>query len=126
MTDEQVDRLVEAFERMAGAAEGIYETQRREHEKRWPAAGERREAIVTRVPSEEDRIREEQGAGGGSLKDWLGLEDEEFAGVREREFVEAERRRQQAAGSAGGAAVGYARGDDGPVGRCPEAAEGEA
>ncbi len=132
MEKDQAERLMLAVEQMALAFSimahnlaGINETQRKEFEKRWPAPGERREAIVTRVLNEEDRIREVQGTGGGTLQDWLGLDEEEFIGVREREFIKAETRSQQPGGAAGGFAFAEEKAGDGKSSRSPEAAESE-
>jgi hypothetical protein len=86
---EQDERFVHALEQIAAALKGIDETRKQEFERRFPVRKEFREAIVTRVPSEEDRIREEHGASTGSLEEWLGeLGGEEFIGTREREFLE--------------------------------------
>lgn len=98
MTDDQlnafVERFVLSFEKIALALEGLDETYRRHLDKLYPERKDRREAVVTRVKTEEDRIREAQGADGKPLDQWLSeVEDEEqereFAGVREREWLDA-------------------------------------
>jgi hypothetical protein len=89
------ERLVLSFEKMASALEGLNETQRRSFAKQFPERGEIREAVVSRVPTAEDRIRESQGASGTSLDEWLsGIEEEseEDIGVREREWLEGQKR----------------------------------
>ena len=129
------ERMAQAFERIAEALEGIDETKQREYAKRWPAPGERREAVVTHVPSEIDRIRAEHGASSKPIERWYSaIEDEdeseggaggeaktgpgreEFIGRREREFLAAQ---QRLAGA-------QAAGEGGPAGAGAEAAEGEA
>jgi len=101
MTDDQinsfVERVVLSFESIASALEGLNETYRRHFEKLYPERKEVREAIVTRVPSEEDRIREAHGNTGEPLDEWLSdvereEEQEEDIGVREREWLDAQRR----------------------------------
>jgi hypothetical protein len=101
MTDDQLNAFVErfalSFEKIAGALEGLNETYRRHYEKLYPERKEVREAVVTRVQNEEDRIREAQGASVQPLNRWLSdVEDEEaeseFVGVREREWLDAQKR----------------------------------
>jgi len=125
MTNEQEERLVMAFELIAQSMAGIHETKRKEFEKRWPSPGERREAVVTRVLSEEDRIREKHGEEGGSIADWLGLE-EEFIGVREKEFIKSDARRKQVGGTAGGFAAAPKKTNNGTCSLGSETLEGEA
>jgi hypothetical protein len=104
MTDDQrnafVERFVLSFEKMATAMEGLSETYRRHIENLYPKHREYREAVVTRVQTEEDRIREAHGASNEPLEDWLGeVEDEEiekeFVGVREREWIDAQAQKRQ-------------------------------
>jgi len=94
MTDDQmnafVERFVLSFEKMATALEGVCEIYRQEFSRRYPKRGEVREAVITHVPSEEDRIRESQGATDQTLSEWL---TEQFGeggdvGDREREWLE--------------------------------------
>lgn len=110
MTDDQlisfVERFVLCFERGASALEVLSETYRRHIEKLYPERPERREAIVTRVQTEEDRIKEAQGASSKPLDRWLSeVEDEEegreFIGVREREWLDAKKRKDTEEGPAG-------------------------
>lgn len=94
MDGNHFERLVVAFESIAQSLEGIYETKQREFAKRWPEPKPVREAVVTRIPTEEDQIREAQGVDGKSLEEWLQIpgDDAEFIGEREREFLEEKRR----------------------------------
>lgn len=96
MTPELENRLVLSFEKMARALDGLNETYKRHYAKEYPDRPFR-EAVVTRVPTEEDKIREAQGAGGNSIDKWLSdLEDEEEQereqdiGVRERQWLDAQ------------------------------------
>jgi hypothetical protein len=89
MLSEQDERFVRAVEQIAAALEGIHVTQRKEFERQFPDPQKFREAIVTRIPTEEERIREALGSSTNSLKEWLGeLGEEEIVGRREREFLE--------------------------------------
>ena len=93
MTEEQEERLVTAFEQIAGALTGIHDTQEKQFAKQWPERKEVHEAVYSRVPTEEDLIREEHGASDESLEDWLTVpKEEEYIGEREREFLETQAR----------------------------------
>ena len=104
MTKDQDERLVASFERIASAIEGIHGSSRTAIRKLWP---ERtlKEVVVTRVPTEEDRIRERQGASNKPVTEWLSESfggEEEFIGVRERAFLEEKRKRDAGAETAQG------------------------
>ena len=91
MTEAHEERLVIAFEQIARALTGIYDTQKKGLAKRWPERGEVREAVVTRVPTAEDLVREAHGASEESIEEWIGL--------REQEFIKSESTRAEAAGA---------------------------
>ena len=76
--EELFTRLVTAFELMAQALAGIDETKKREFEKQWPDRKVWREAVVTHVPTEEDLIRESQGASNEPIEEWIGIREKEF------------------------------------------------
>ena len=110
MTDDQLiaiaDRFLLSFEKMAVALGGLNETYRQHYEKLYQEHREAKEAIVTRVRNEEDRIREAQGSTDESLDAWLseveGEEEESgFTGVREREWLNAQKRENDVQGAAG-------------------------
>lgn len=103
MTDDQlnafVERFILSFEKIATALEHLHETCQRHLEPPDPERRDPREAVVTRVPNAEDRIREAQGASPQPLAEWLSaVEDEEteqeFIGRREREWLDAEKLEQ--------------------------------
>lgn len=108
MTEEQEERLVAAFEQIATALTGIHDTEEKQFGKQWPERREVREAVYSRIPTEEDRIREEQGASGGSLKEWLTPPEDEPIGERERAFLEAEAAASAQAASEGESDTGSA------------------
>jgi hypothetical protein len=94
MNDDLFERLVVAFESIAQSLVGINDTKQREFAKQWPEPRPIREAVVSRIPTEEDIIREAQGIDGKSLEEWLQIpgEDAEFIGERERAFLEEQKR----------------------------------
>ena len=114
MNDELFERLVLSFESIAQSLVGINETKQAEFAKRYPEQKVVREAIVTRLPNEEDKLLESQGIDGKPLEEWLQIpEDEsEFIGEREREFIEEQKRNASSkvdgtrSGSGGVEAVG--------------------
>jgi len=88
MTENQEERIVSAFEQIATALTGIYDTQEKQFAKQWPERKEAREAVYSRVPNEEEIIREQLGASNESLDEWLTIsENEEYIGEREKEFL---------------------------------------
>ena len=91
MTKDQNDRLVVGFERIASALEGLHEEIRKAGKRYWPEPGQQREVIVSRVQTEEDRIRERQGAS-LSTEQWLRNlpepeEDPRIVGERSRQWL---------------------------------------
>jgi hypothetical protein len=88
MTEEQEERIVSAFEQIATALTGIYDTKEKQFAKQWPERKEAREAVYSRVPNEEDLIREQLGASNEPLEEWLTVPEEEgYIGEREKEFL---------------------------------------
>lgn len=98
------DRFVLSFEKIASSLALIGETYQKQTAKQYPdRSGEVREAVVSRVPTQEDRIREEQGASGEPIGKWLSEvveeeSEEEDIGTREREWLE---RKDRDAGAKG-------------------------
>lgn len=100
------ERVVLALEKIATALAGLDDTHRRQFSRRYPEKTQFREAIVTRVPTEDDRLREAHGASTRPLSEWLSeLSEEEVegeeqdpyrnqdVGVRERAWLEKEKER---------------------------------
>lgn len=85
----QAERLVVAWEEIGKQLGEWNELVRTAIGKQWPEASERREAIVSRVPTAEDKLKAQTGNTDGPLEDWLGeFDPEEEIGPREREFLE--------------------------------------
>lgn len=88
MTEDQEERLVSAWEGIAKGLGDLHEAARSSISKQWPEAKERREAIVSRVPTAEDKIKQKTGNTDGPVDEWLGeFDPEEELGPREKEFL---------------------------------------
>lgn|SRR5208337_445302 len=91
MTEDQAERLASAFDKIASALGGLHEEIRRAGKRYWPEPGPQREVVITRVPTEEDKIRERQGAN-ISTEEWLRNlgtpeEDDNSVGERSRQWI---------------------------------------
>lgn len=87
--------LALSLKRIAVALEGLRDAAQKTTDRLWPER-EQREAVVTRIPTEEDKLREQQGASDKPIRDWLGDDfggqsEDEFIGERERAFLESRR-----------------------------------
>lgn len=95
MTEDQDERIVAAIEKiadaydfMAGSLEAIATTIAQHHAKTFPSRRTPAEATISRVPTDEDKLKETQGATGETLKDWTTLDEEEEIGPREKAWLE--------------------------------------
>lgn len=99
MTNDFTERLVVAFESIAKSLAGIDESAKKAVSRVWPEPKEPRQAVVSRVATEEDRIREAQGSSTEPITEWLSeIKEEPFIGEREKAFLEeqeAEAKRQR-------------------------------
>lgn len=93
--DNKNERLVRAWEDIARSLGRIATIGQAFYDKLYPEKREYREAIVTRVPTREDKIKERQGANDSTLADWLANvadeDQEEGIGPRERAFLDEQR-----------------------------------
>lgn len=91
MTKDQEERLVASWEAIAKGLGELNEVARTAIGKNWPEARERREAVVTKLPTAEDKLKAATGNTDGPVADWLGEfpdeAEEEEIGPREREFL---------------------------------------
>ena len=95
MTRDQEERLVTAWEGIAKGLGDLNEIARSAASKQWPEVKERRDAIVTKLPTPEEKLKAKTGNTTGPIDEWLGeFDPEEEIGPREREFL-AEQGRQQ-------------------------------
>ncbi len=76
-----MERLARAFERIADTLDCWYKWEVQRYNNEHLAKSPPRDGIVTRIPSEIERLRESQGATGETDEDWGSL------GNREREFL---------------------------------------
>ena len=85
MNEDQQERLIVSFEKAASALEGIHEQLKHAGTRYWPEPKPQREPVVSRVPTEEDLIRERQGdTRKVSIEKWLNLEDSDDPIIGER------------------------------------------
>lgn len=91
MIDQLHERQVIAWERIAMALERISDTAKEAYGQLWPAKGPARDAVITRIPTEEENKRKESGNTNIPVDQWLGEfeNEEEEIGPRERAFLES-------------------------------------
>lgn len=92
MSSEQEDPLVLAFERIANALEGLHEEAKRAGIRFWPGPKEQKQAVVSKVESDDERAKRNQGARKRTIADAIdpNAEDEdteEFIGERTRRWL---------------------------------------
>jgi hypothetical protein len=94
MTKEQNDRLVVAWELIAKSLEGLHEEAKRAGKRYWPEPGQQREAVLSRVETEEDRARKSLGLADESVDinkwispDWLDELEDEPIGERTAQWL---------------------------------------
>lgn len=94
MNEDQSERLVQSFEKIADALGDLRVIQHRRYIRDYPEQRKPREAVITRIKTDEDLAKERQGATDEPIGKWLstGFEEEAFVGVREREFLEEQKR----------------------------------
>jgi hypothetical protein len=91
MNEDIEEKLVTAFERIATALEGLNESTRRAGTRYWPEPREQRETKLTRVESEEERERKNQGARRRTIQEIVDPDieedDDEYIGERTRQYL---------------------------------------
>jgi hypothetical protein len=91
VNENQINRLVVSFERIGIALEGLHEEAKRAGKRFWPEPGQQREAVLTRVETEEDRAKKRLGLADESIpiNEWLDLGDtgEEYIGERTAQWL---------------------------------------
>ena len=93
MNEEHEERLVVAWERIAKALGGIHGEIKRAGKRYWPEPGTKKETIVTRVLSEEEKLNEKRRKSDGlPIEEWLTNlgepeEPEGVVGERSRQWI---------------------------------------
>ena len=90
--DELSERFVVCFESIAKSLEGLNESAKRAGTRYWPEFKQPREAVISRIPNEEDKIKEAQGASDKPITEWLGElgepeDDTEYLGERTKQWI---------------------------------------
>jgi hypothetical protein len=105
MNEDLLERLVVSFESIAKSLGEIGVIGQRIYDHKYPERTAPREAVTTRVKTEEDLVKERQGDTDEPVGEWLsGYEDKEFLGARERAFLEEEAKKRDAGPETGGGA----------------------
>ena len=91
MHPSQAERLVVAWEGLAKELGDLNETVRTAIAKQWPEPKPVREAITSRIPTVEDKIKAQTGNTDGPIEEWLGEFDaDDEIGPREWAYLEAQ------------------------------------
>lgn len=94
MTEEQEERLVKSWEAIAAGLGVFNEIARSAISKQWPDPRERRDAVVSTLPTPEEKLKAQTGNTTGPIEDWLGeFDGEEEPGPREKEFLARQARK---------------------------------
>ena len=86
-----LERFVVAAESIAANLERLYSLESKRLEYEYPPKHEPSEPIITKLPTEEDRLREEQGETDETLEDWFNIHKSDGEGVDEGAETEQER-----------------------------------
>lgn len=86
MDDNREERLTLAFERIADSLVKLATLSENRFDKDFPAKKVPQDVTLTRIPNEEDRIREDQGDTGETLEEWIG--------IREKAVIEEGKKQQ--------------------------------
>jgi hypothetical protein len=123
MTPEHESRLLiyigdiaQSIKILAGAMASISGTMAMTYQQTFPIKNPPRDIEITHPPTDEEKLRREQGATGeATLKDWMDLNEripEEEIGLFEQAFNESEKRRTDARGKGEGGVDGPGRGPE--------------
>jgi hypothetical protein len=92
MKDDEFERLVVSFESIAESLKGLHEEAKRAGIRFWPGPKEQKQAVVSKVESDDERAKRNQGARKRTIADAIdpNAEDEdteEFIGERTRRWL---------------------------------------
>jgi hypothetical protein len=92
MTENQEERFVVAFELIASSLKGLHEELRRAGYRYWAQPREQKEAVVSRVESDDERSRRNQGARRRTIEEVIDPnadeeDSEEYVGERTRQWL---------------------------------------
>lgn len=102
MTDEQANALEVAAYNLGSIATALrdiavsmhlsYQLERERYERQYPDKKEVREALITHRQTEEERIRETQGATGESDEEWIGRRESQVVEDHAKEATRPKKR----------------------------------
>ena len=136
LTPLEIERIIESFERLAAAWDSIAHSLaginvsiqkfQRRYAPEPRSKDDARDAVVTRVPTEEDLAKEAQGASSRPISEWFDLpnEEEEEIGPRERQLIEERRAKTERERGQGSRRVETSRSE--PTGSGEDAADNSA
>ena len=75
MSEQLDERVTVAFERIADSLEKLATLSETRYQHEFPAKRVPQDVTLTRIPTEEDRLREDQGATDEPLDEWIGLRE---------------------------------------------------
>ena len=78
MTDDIDERVLAALETIGSSLARLAKAYEERLAKEHPPAKIPREAVISKIPDEEERTREEQGASDEPIEEWVGLREAEF------------------------------------------------
>ena len=84
MTKDQEERLVVSWEGIAREIGEFNATLKQAIGKQWPEPRERRDAVISKLPTEEDKLKKETGNTDGPVAEWLSEFDDEQGGSRSK------------------------------------------
>lgn len=91
MNEDQEERIVLAFERLATALRDLHDEVRRAGKRYWPQPKEQKEPVLSRVEVDEERDRKRQGARRRTIEEIIDPnateEEEEYIGERTRQWL---------------------------------------
>ena len=87
---DSIDADERAMEKLARSMERIATVMENRYAQEYPEKRDVRDATITRIPNEEDRIRENHGASSQPLEEWINE-----LGPREREVLGKETRKKK-------------------------------
>ena len=78
LSTEQELELLDSLQKIADSLSIIAWDYHRRYEKEYPEKPGVREALVTKIPDDEEALREAQGQSGEPIEEWVGIHEKQF------------------------------------------------